>query len=236
MKKWLKVIALILSIALFIQLPVYAVEQSEIEPQTEPVASEEEETPDEEIEPAAPAEGELPSEPEPEESLPPEESESSPEPETPEERETGLPSEAPAPDEPEPEDPVTLVEGDVGGTVAENETAMPRDEEAAAEIIGEDESRREENVKHFLRSDGSYTAVQYRKPVHYRETDEDAWQDIDNTLVPDVQLPASVSEEETGSLSGEAGDDPAVSEDPIAPSAEAVWYVPASSPVDVAFA
>lgn len=32
MKKWLKVIALILSIALFIQLPVYAVEQSEIEP------------------------------------------------------------------------------------------------------------------------------------------------------------------------------------------------------------
>ena len=113
---------------------------------------------------------------------------------------------------------------------------MPRDEEAAAEIIGEDESRREENVKHFLRSDGSYTAVQYRKPVHYRETDEDAWQDIDNTLVPDVQPPEPAPGEETGSLSGETGDDPAASEDPVAPSAEAVWYVPASSPVDVAFA
>ena len=238
MKKWLKMLAMVLSISLLIQIPVYAVESSvSQESQEEPTLSSEPEDPVEEIEPAPPAEEASSSVPaSPEETVVPENSETAPEEDLPSEMETGPPAEEPEEKPEAAEPPITLVEEDVGGTVAENETAMPQDEEAAAEIIGEDESRREENVKHFLRSDGSYTAVQYRKPVHYRETDEDAWQDIDNTLVPDVQLPASVSEEETGSLSGEAGDDPAVSEDPIAPSAEAVWYVPASSPVDVAFA
>ena len=48
-------------------------------------------------------------------------------------------------------------------------------------LLGEDPERREENVKHFLRSDGAYTAVYYNEPIHYEKDGE--WKDIDNTLV-----------------------------------------------------
>ena len=41
--------------------------------------------------------------------------------------------------------------------------------------------RREETVKHFRLEDGSYTAVQYDVPVHYKD-EEGKWQDIDNRL------------------------------------------------------
>ena len=39
------------------------------------------------------------------------------------------------------------------------------------DVIVEDESQREENVKHFQMPDGSYTAVVYTKPVHRRDSD-----------------------------------------------------------------
>ncbi len=42
-------------------------------------------------------------------------------------------------------------------------------------------SLREETVKQFRMSDGSYVAVQYDTPVHYQDGDGQ-WQDIDNTL------------------------------------------------------
>lgn len=50
------------------------------------------------------------------------------------------------------------------------------------EILAEDVSLREENVKHFRMTDGSYTAVQYSSPVHY-QTDENTWEEYDNRLL-----------------------------------------------------
>ena len=47
-------------------------------------------------------------------------------------------------------------------------------------IIGEDESKREENTKHFRRADGSYVAAEYNYPVHF-ET-EDGWEELDFSL------------------------------------------------------
>lgn len=48
-------------------------------------------------------------------------------------------------------------------------------------ILSEDLTKREENVKHFLMSDGSYLAAQYDEPVHY-ENDNGEWIDYDNNL------------------------------------------------------
>lgn len=50
-----------------------------------------------------------------------------------------------------------------------------------AKIIAEDESKREENVKHFIMSDGTMQAAQYDVPVHFQQNGE--WVDYDNTLV-----------------------------------------------------
>ncbi|MDD5902214.1 MAG: hypothetical protein PUC58_02485 [Oscillospiraceae bacterium] len=68
--------------------------------------------------------------------------------------------------------------------IEQTETIADATEEPAPEatVIGEVEGKREEDVKHFLNSDGSYTAVKYAEPVHYRQTDEAEWEDIDNTL------------------------------------------------------
>ncbi len=50
-----------------------------------------------------------------------------------------------------------------------------------AQILFEEESLREENVKHFRLDDGSYIAVQYDTPVHYQDANGE-WVDYDNTL------------------------------------------------------
>ncbi len=50
-----------------------------------------------------------------------------------------------------------------------------------ADVIVEDESLREESVKHFKMPDGSYTAVVYTDPVHRKDADG-VWQDIDNRM------------------------------------------------------
>lgn len=55
-------------------------------------------------------------------------------------------------------------------------------EETAAEPLAEDPSLRGETVKHFINDDGSYTAVNYFVPVHYRKEGSSAWTEIDNTL------------------------------------------------------
>ena len=69
--------------------------------------------------------------------------------------------------------------------------AVPNDEETVqatapqdvneATVVAEDVSKREERVKHFRMSDGSFTAVSYNTPVHYRDENGD-WADIDNEL------------------------------------------------------
>ena len=60
------------------------------------------------------------------------------------------------------------------------DTADTTQYESVAYVIGEDESLRKENEKHFRMSDGSYIAAVYPEAVHYLEDDE--WKDIDNTL------------------------------------------------------
>jgi len=52
--------------------------------------------------------------------------------------------------------------------------------EPEPEIVYEDVALREENVKHFLLSNGAYIAAVYDSPVHYSAEGE--WKDIDNTL------------------------------------------------------
>ena len=51
-------------------------------------------------------------------------------------------------------------------------------------ILGEVETLRQEDTKHFRLSDGSFLAVSYGMPVHY-EDDNGMWQDINNSITPD---------------------------------------------------
>ncbi|MFF2878151.1 DNRLRE domain-containing protein [Gottfriedia sp. NPDC057991] len=52
------------------------------------------------------------------------------------------------------------------------------------EIVGEDTSKREENIKHFILKDHTYEADVYPYPVHYKVNGK--WEDIDNTLADTV--------------------------------------------------
>lgn len=56
-------------------------------------------------------------------------------------------------------------------------------EESAPYILEEDISLRGAYEKHFLNSDGSYTAASYAVPVHYKDEATGEWKEIDNTLV-----------------------------------------------------
>ena len=53
-------------------------------------------------------------------------------------------------------------------------------------VLGEVESLREEKIKHFRLSDGSFVAVSYGMPVHYQDSDGQ-WQDIDNSLLLEAE-------------------------------------------------
>lgn len=64
----------------------------------------------------------------------------------------------------------------LGVSLEDIDTVQPE-----AEILAEDNSKREQSVKHFLMSDGSYKAAQYDVPVHFMQNNE--WTDYDNTLV-----------------------------------------------------
>jgi len=62
------------------------------------------------------------------------------------------------------------------------------------DIMCEDVSLREENVKYFLRYDGSYTAAVYEQPVHYLDSDG-RWQEYDNSIEEsNTWLPDSMRE------------------------------------------
>ncbi len=55
------------------------------------------------------------------------------------------------------------------------------EENSEPEIISEITEKREENIKHFKLSDGSFVVAQYNSPVHYQD-DNGEWIDIDNTV------------------------------------------------------
>lgn len=67
------------------------------------------------------------------------------------------------------------------------ETVIATESEKPATVIGEVESERDEAVKHYRLSDGSFVATQYAEPVHYKAADGQ-WRDIDNTLTLDGEV------------------------------------------------
>ena len=75
------------------------------------------------------------------------------------------------------EDSTLVTDGDV----AEEEFSNPNEESPEPEIISEITEKREENIKHFKLSDGSFVVAQYNNPVHY-QADSGEWIDIDNTV------------------------------------------------------
>lgn len=66
--------------------------------------------------------------------------------------------------------------------------------EPEAEILAEETSKREQYVKHFRMSDGSYRATQYEVPVHFIQDGE--WTDYDNTL---TEVDADIEDGESAS-------------------------------------
>ena len=65
----------------------------------------------------------------------------------------------------------------------ESKTDFSRDVQLTySPLIGEEENKRGESEKHFLRADGAVEAVLYPYPVHMQENGK--WRDIDNTLIP----------------------------------------------------
>ena len=94
----------------------------------------------------------------------------------PEAAETVAAEEEPADTEPEETEEAPAEEGTAAADAAET---VPAEE---PEVIGEVTELREEYVKHFRNSDGSFTAVGYNSPVHYKETENGDWEEIDNTL------------------------------------------------------
>ena len=78
----------------------------------------------------------------------------------------------------------TSESSDVGTAVPSDGYVLNSQEYTTDELIGEvaeEISLREENVKHFRLSNGTYEAVIYGSPVH-RKGEDGTWQDIDNSL------------------------------------------------------
>ena len=68
-----------------------------------------------------------------------------------------------------------------------SETVIATEPEKTATIVGEIESERDESTKRYRLSDGSFAAMQYAEPVHYKTADGQ-WIDIDNTLALDGDM------------------------------------------------
>ncbi|MDP4144745.1 MAG: hypothetical protein Q8936_09765, partial [Bacillota bacterium] len=63
---------------------------------------------------------------------------------------------------------------------ANTNTAVKSSAKSNAKILGELDEKKERNIKHFLKEDGTYEADVYPMAVHY--LDNGKWKDIDNTL------------------------------------------------------
>ena len=91
----------------------------------------------------------------------------------------------------------TTAEGTADALEESAAQAADASADAPAEVLFEEASLREETVKQFRMSDGSYVAVQYDTPVHYQDGDG-AWQDIDNTLRPETANDAQTYSAQNG--------------------------------------
>ena len=61
------------------------------------------------------------------------------------------------------------------------DVALPSMPVGIPAIVNEDDTLREQNMKYFRLSDGSYTVAIYDEPIHYRQGNE--WVEIDNSFV-----------------------------------------------------
>ena len=75
--------------------------------------------------------------------------------------------------------------------------ALGEEGESLPDIIAEETGKREESVKHFYLSDGSYLAAQYSTPVHFEENGQ--WVDYDNSMTEAV-IPLADPEAEPAEL------------------------------------
>lgn len=82
--------------------------------------------------------------------------------------------------------PVQALALDGVNSAANQEDEPVGEEPYSLTVLGEVESLREEKIKHFRLSDGSFVAVSYGMPVHYQDSDGQ-WQDIDNSLLLEAE-------------------------------------------------
>ena len=72
-------------------------------------------------------------------------------------------------------------------------------------VLGEVEENREESVKHFRMSDGSFTAAQFSEPVHFQDENGE-WHNLDNTLSEYNDRYISINGDVTKSFSSSLAD------------------------------
>lgn len=80
--------------------------------------------------------------------------------------------------------PVTAFANAIQTDTAETSTDVDTESEAVKKdviVLEEDETLRDENIKHFKLLDGTTKAVVYSQAVHYKDGDG-KWIDIDNAL------------------------------------------------------
>jgi ribosomal protein S13 len=64
------------------------------------------------------------------------------------------------------------------------QTQRTEQTEKKVQIAGELEGKREKNVKHFLKNDGTFDLAIYPTAVHYQ--DNGTWKEIDNSLIEET--------------------------------------------------
>lgn len=82
---------------------------------------------------------------------------------------------------------LSLIPDDVPSESQFIEPDLPEEEQAKAYILMEDPEKREEKVKTFLMSDGSYLAEVYPDAVHYKEEDGE-WKNLDGAKKVNHQI------------------------------------------------
>lgn len=82
-----------------------------------------------------------------------------------------------------------------------------------ASIVKEIEELREEYSKQFLKSDGTYEAVVYNKPIHYK--DGDKWVEIDNSLKEELDKELKELDEKEENLNTNNKIEPTKNEDKL---------------------
>ena len=79
-----------------------------------------------------------------------------------------------------------------------SEKSKPKKNDKEVTILDEDITLRGEYEKHFINSDGTYTAVVYSEPVHMKENGK--WKEIDNTLTNHKDVYGNVLKNKDGVL------------------------------------